>query len=347
MSNLLSADEEKKILKLYKEKGLSCRAIEKCTGRSRPAINRVLADNGIAPSSSLKRSQKYEVKANYFRTIDSHKKAYWLGWLMSDGSVHAMNKGGKTISIGLQKRDAHVLEELRKDIGSNAPIKTQIQTLAGKKHSQRIFRVCNTEMADDLIGYGIVPAKSKINACPINVPAQFVSSFILGEFEGDGCIYTGSTSVRLSIWDTKCVCDFVKREVDSRVGRSIGSVAKKSGSEVYVYSVARLEDIKSVYRLMYEGRDFEFCLARKHQSFQRLFSKKAASAKRRLEAKTSRYLGVCRFRYGKRLKYVGHIQVAGIKHVAGYFDTQTEAAKARDKLAFQLLGNKAVLNSYD
>src|SRR5690606_19828606 len=102
---------------------------------------------GVKPQSSLSRSQRYTIQEDYFAQIDSHKKAYWLGWLMSDGNVHTANKGGKIIRISIQRRDEHILDEFRKDIKSNAPISRRATTLGGKQHPQSILTVCCTRMA--------------------------------------------------------------------------------------------------------------------------------------------------------------------------------------------------------
>lgn len=55
---------------------------------------------------------------------------------------------------------------------------------------------------------------------------------------------------------------------------------------------------------------------------------------------TSQYRGVCK----KGSKWYAMIQVDGIKHWCGSYFHETDAAEAYDKKAFELLGDRAILN---
>ena len=71
----------------------------------------------------------YSVSDNYFETINSQKKAYWLGWLITDGYVITKLKTNRGIcnvnSIGLklQAKDRCVLEDFKKDLNTDVSIK--------------------------------------------------------------------------------------------------------------------------------------------------------------------------------------------------------------------------------
>lgn len=58
--------------------------------------------------------------------------------------------------------------------------------------------------------------------------------------------------------------------------------------------------------------------------------------------KSNKYKGV--FKYGAALKYSAQIQIEGVLHRLGTFNTAVEAAKAYDKEAYKLFGEFARLN---
>ena len=60
-------------------------------------------------------TKQFCINPNYFQTIDSNKKAYFLGLLMSDGYI-CENVYSKEFGIALQSSDKYILEELQKEI---------------------------------------------------------------------------------------------------------------------------------------------------------------------------------------------------------------------------------------
>lgn len=344
MSRHLTDLQKQEIVDLYAS-GVSCRQIAKRMGYSTVPIRAALNHAGVKIKSSISTSRIHSLNDDYFSSIDCHKKAYWLGWLMSDGTVSGPEQRGKFVRIGLQDSDKFILEELKKDIGSSANIRPQIQSINGKKFPQNILTVCSAKMHSDLAKYGVVLAKSKINSCPQNIPDEFISSFILGEFEGDGCIYlTKHGGGKFSIWDNQCVCSFVQKWISQKLGRKIGKVSKKKDANVYYFEVAKYQDILDIYRLIYLSKGFDFCLKRKQAKFEELFKKWDAKQIEKENKKSSKYIGVNRVKYGKKIKYMARIQVNNKLFVAGYFDDEHQAALARDKLALTKLGNSAILN---
>lgn len=60
-------------------------------------------------SRVYKHKEGYEFTEDYFECLDSQEKAYFLGFLAADGSVH--NKANR-LTICLAKRDVDVIEKL-------------------------------------------------------------------------------------------------------------------------------------------------------------------------------------------------------------------------------------------
>lgn len=124
--------------------------------------------------------RKYAIKKNFFKKIDSPKKAYWLGFIYGDGNIHE-NK----IQIGLQKKDQTLLEEFLMDIESEHKI------YFDRGNPKIVIR--NSEIVEDLKKLGVKPRKS-LNLTPPKcdvLPKEFVRFFILGFFDADGHIKEG------------------------------------------------------------------------------------------------------------------------------------------------------------
>lgn len=323
---------------------LSCREIGRKHNRNHGDIVRLLKRKNIPIISSYELSKKYTINENYFENIDCHKKAYWIGWLFSDGSIL---RNGKEIRIKLQERDKYILEELSKDLNSNAPLKKSIIPKGYKivnNYSTKEFvyyelRICCSKMVCHLAKYGVVWNKGKRNIGISNIPEEFMSSFILGEFEGDGHLSMSKTTSlyhQLSIWDIEPVCTIIKNYLSKKLNREIGIVEKRKNVNIYTYRLSRERDLIDIYNLIYKSRDFGFCLKRKEDKFIFLLN----HISKRLLKKTSKYRGVFKHSSGK---YCARISKTHI----GMFDNEIDAARAYDAKSKEIYGNKAQLNFYE
>ena len=55
------------------------------------------------------------IRSDYFSSIDSPEKAYWLGLLFTDGSVDHYGHTGR-IRLQLQEQDIDILEKFKEDL---------------------------------------------------------------------------------------------------------------------------------------------------------------------------------------------------------------------------------------
>jgi DNA-binding transcriptional regulator WhiA len=62
---------------------------------------------------------------NYFSKIDSHEKAYILGFIYADGSVQC-KKGHYTLEITQNVERKDVLEHIIKALDTNVPLKEYV-----------------------------------------------------------------------------------------------------------------------------------------------------------------------------------------------------------------------------
>ncbi len=127
--------------------------------------------------------RKYYSNFDYFKKIDSHNKAYILGFICADGCVYKREKHQGLLSITVQNRDKLILEKIKTELESNNPISSTDNASTLVIVSQKIF--------DDLGNLGIHPRKTyqlNLNEVIANINPIFLNSFICGYFDGDGSI---------------------------------------------------------------------------------------------------------------------------------------------------------------
>ena len=97
-----------RLIKLYQQ-GNSTRQVAKEIGCSQNTVIRLLKENDIPrrqPSSHRTHTFNY----NYFDSIDTEEKAYFLGLLWADGFC---DKNTGNIIISLQEEDGYILEKFK------------------------------------------------------------------------------------------------------------------------------------------------------------------------------------------------------------------------------------------
>ena len=138
---------------------------------------------------------------NYFETIDSDEKAYWLGWIISDGAITNQPEKSKfQLEITIKQEDESILHLLEKDL----------QVCNKVYPSQQIYRRFSLgckKIILDLEKLGISQNKSWVVKVPLFNPA-YNAAFIRGIFDGDG----GFTSYTRSNGQHCCELSFCGNE---------------------------------------------------------------------------------------------------------------------------------------
>lgn len=171
-----------------KEIAAYCKLDEETT-RSR------LNDLGLKIKNTNKINKR--IVNDYFSVIDTPEKAYWLGFLFTDGNVAYCGNRAR-IRLQLQEQDKEILEKFKNDFGLDCKI----------IYDSRPNSVCcsvefvSKQIFNDLATYGIVPRKTyETKHIPYNkIPKEYWNSFALGLFDGDGglsCSENFSTDVTL------------------------------------------------------------------------------------------------------------------------------------------------------
>lgn len=134
----------------------------------------------------------YDYNRDYFETIDTPEKAYWLGFLYTDGYVTTGCRWGVELSI----TDYEHLEKLNKALDSNIVIRTRTRKAKSyrgydiKEVTNCSLMYKNKKMYEDLVSKGVLPNKTHTLQFPSEsiVPKHLLKHFIRGLFDGDGSL---------------------------------------------------------------------------------------------------------------------------------------------------------------
>lgn len=158
------------------------------------------------------RRAKKSFDVDYFDSIDTEEKSYWLGFLFADGAI-TQYKHSYDIELSLKIDDHKHVEKFAKCVNKeyvNNNSTYRSRCILGSKH-----------MFDILNSYGCTTKKSLTLKFPkINIfkDKNLIRHFIRGYVDGDGCLsYCNKqhTNICVSILGTKDFLDGIQREYSS------------------------------------------------------------------------------------------------------------------------------------
>lgn len=223
----------------------------------------------------------YNIDENCFEDIN-HNNSHILGLFYSDGWL---NKN-ISVNIGLAEQDYNVLENLKIILKSDYPLYltsksgSDVKLPDGSvvKRKQSIYRLTiqHPKIIQDLLKLGLTQRKSWNNFGLPNIPKQFLNSFILGYFEGDGwlSIYQDKTKKNKSIkWGILGQENFISELQkfllkELNVELVIEKVPKKreSHNQLYALTTCKLSNLIKIYKWLY--KDASFAMIRKHKKWE-------------------------------------------------------------------------------
>lgn len=137
--------------------------------------------------------RKHFFNENYFESIDSEDKAYWLGFIAADGSVIKSSEyNSYRLQIALSNVDIKHLNTFLEHIGAN-DIKIQIIEPSGfaegLKDKNTVRIVLNSyKLCSDLYKFNIHQNKTYDVKMP-NISDNMIPHYLRGLFDGDGSYY--------------------------------------------------------------------------------------------------------------------------------------------------------------
>lgn len=201
-------DQKDNIIKDYLA-GDSLKVLADRYGHFKGNVSKRLEKWGVTLRDASEARQFYDLNTKIFANIDSHEKAYWLGFIYADGNVYygGDRNDKRALQVCLAWKDEEHVERLRTFLGSGAPLYPD----RGGMH----LIVNNIALVADLARLGVHPRKSLVMTFPSSdqVPAIYRRSFILGYFDGDGTIYSCSNKWNWGIIGTDAFNLGVQKEL--------------------------------------------------------------------------------------------------------------------------------------
>ena len=154
-------------------------------------IKRWLKENNIKIDSD-RNCQKYRFNQYYFDIIDSKEKAYWIGFIWSDGYVCKRKRGNSTMyefKLALSEVDESHLEKLKLSLEANYEIKKyDIKGFKTKNQEARLY-ISNKYFAKILYdNYGLISHRFDTSKLINNIPKEYYKDFIRGIIDAEGSI---------------------------------------------------------------------------------------------------------------------------------------------------------------
>jgi len=260
--------DNNKIINLYKN-GLTQLKIAKIFNVSYFLIYKILKENKIQTRNSAN-YRKHKIDETYFQKINTDQKAYFLGWLYSDGNTRTKGKICR-IAISVYYKDANILEDFKKDLRTTAPL------LKVKKSNQIDFRIYHKKMTYDLVNLGCIPQKSLKLQFPSSniIPNCFMPHFIRGFFEGNGSItITKDNCAQIGITSSTKFClnlekFLLNNNIINKIGKRNTLKSKYSELTYTTIRIGGLQNILNFYKYIYNYS--QTYLLRKKQIFEKFF----------------------------------------------------------------------------
>jgi hypothetical protein len=133
--------------------------------------------------------QKYNIAESIFNCVDNEEKAYWLGFILADGSLQIRKSGQAVLKLSLAIEDKNHLQKFLNFIQCNMPIKEYLvgNGLNSNKSKSCEITITSKKIVEDLGKLGIGPRKSFTVEMP-SVREDLVRHLIRGIWDGDGSV---------------------------------------------------------------------------------------------------------------------------------------------------------------
>jgi hypothetical protein len=148
---------------------------------SSPTVIKILNEFGIERYTKV---QIYNpnLDEEYFKIIDNEHKAYWLGFLITDGNIFEDKKSNRQKSISISQSDdrEYILQTFLNDLNANTSI-------GHDGRGTSFVAIRSNKMANDLKQHGVVPQKTLHTFLP-NINNNLLNHLLRGILDGDGNI---------------------------------------------------------------------------------------------------------------------------------------------------------------
>jgi hypothetical protein len=200
--------------------------------------------------------RKYKFNEDFFETIDSESKAYFLGFIYADGCLINDSVSYRyKLNLKIHKKDSHILEQLIKCVDGEMDI------WYNKKRDMCEISLSGKKMVSDLINKGVLPNKTFTIKYP-TIDESLERHFLRGYFDGDGCIRVNTDrrdgskrgDLRIVGGSINMLCKINER-MNYLFGTNINKLYGPKNKEYKFIGWAGMSDIEKIYHGFYNKSD--------------------------------------------------------------------------------------------
>lgn len=207
----------------------------------------------------------------FFENIDTPEKAYYLGWMITDGSVvnqrrcdGRINEVSKTISIELAEYDKYIIDKFAILIGASMDKVKICERKDRTRTNMAYFRFISEEMSTDLAKYGVIPNKTYSAYLP-KIRDDLYHHMMRGVFDGNGTITMSGIYPRIAMYGTQMLCTDFKNELIKKLGFNDNKVSKSTCFHVWF---SGKDNLRKFYDYLYKDCG-DLYLKRKKEKFEK------------------------------------------------------------------------------
>lgn len=197
VNNLKS--KEKIICDMYMA-GKSSNKIAQELHLSKSSVKKTLKKYSVPIRDSAVSHKVYNCDDSIFETIDSHEKAYWIGFLTADATIT-----NGSLKLALATKDMAHLEKFRVFMKSDHPIhiykqlvgKSSVVKNKDKNYYYGIISIHNAKIIKELSRYSVTTNKSFTTEFGENIPDKFINSYMAGLVDADGFVTVSNDKITI------------------------------------------------------------------------------------------------------------------------------------------------------
>ena len=201
----------------------------------------------------------YDIDHDYFKIVDE-TRAYILGFIAADGNIYTKRS---RLTITQHSSDRYLLDRIKEEMKSKRPI-------FERENGVHDIVITSREIIQDLVKIGFTDNKS-LTIGKLNIPEKYMSHFVRGYFDGDGCAChyyekknKSIPKLNVTILGTESLLMWIRDSAVNKENLPSNSVFKIKGKNVYKLTY---DDRTALKFRDWIYRDSQIHLNRKYDKF--------------------------------------------------------------------------------
>ena len=202
-----------------------------------------------------------QYKLYTFDKITNHEQSYLIGYLLGDGGLNKEVPGKRKARLFISSIDKYIIEHFRDEfqpdnsIDSRIPINKKRNIKTTKKSYRMTF---SSKFEKTFNKFGILDLK--INRTYHNIKKDFMSSFLLGLFDADGCMSWDRRKDRNRLWSNFMITHQSLKMLNKLQKFFLEelhiptSILPKGDEKCYVFRTSNRKDVIKIIDYMYSQK---------------------------------------------------------------------------------------------